>query len=679
MAIVMPAAHRRCPAFCVTMLMLALGTAGSSAALAAQATLGGAVESAGAGLAKYRVTLYATTPQDTARDATAASARAARNGRSRPQRLARTVTGTDGSFDMSFHAPGSEDSVLYLVAERQAVTLATVLGPPSLAPDRVIVNERTTVASGFALAQFIHETRIAGNHVGLRNAAAMLRNLVDIETGAVGTVLGTAPNGRETSTLRSFNSLANLLAACVDARRRCGELLGTARSLQGRRARNTLEAVAHIAVYPGQNVERLFAIAQDGPTPYAPALKTPPDAWTLALRFEGDGRINGPGNFAIDAEGSLWVTDNYEPGDRTQSVCAGRKLLRFQPNGAFFPGSPYVGGGLSGAGYGITADPDGHVWVGNFGFQAPACVGTPREARHNSVSAFAPDGTPLSPDIVGYTAGKISWPQGTVSDRQGTIWIANCGNNSVTVYPGGDPRSARNIDLGPLGMVRPFDIAIDRLGRAWVTGNGSDSVLVLDPNGRPVLSSPTAPRGIQKPLGIATDSRGNMWVASSGIVDVPCDNDARTLPLRETGGTVTLLEVEGRRIRHRTFAGGGLALPWGVAVDGNDNVWVSNFGGGRDEGGSLLSRVSQICGTRPATCPQGHATGDPISPRTGYTSDALERVTAVAVDPSGNLWATDNWKFAALPNNPGGEAIVAFVGLAAPIVTPLIGPPQPAD
>ena len=155
--------------------------------------------------------------------------------------------------------------------------------------------------------------------------------------------------------------------------------------MQGRRAHNTLEAVANIAIYPGHDVDRLFAISKDGPTPYAPALGTPPHAWTLALRFKGDGLINGPGNFAIDAEGSLWVTDNYEPGDRTQSVCAGRKLLA-KPNGAFFPGSPYVGGGLSGAGYGIIADPDGHIWVGNFGFQAPACVGTPDEARYNSVS-----------------------------------------------------------------------------------------------------------------------------------------------------------------------------------------------------------------------------------------------------------------------------------------------------
>jgi len=31
----------------------------------------------------------------------------------------------------------------------------------------------------------------------------------------------------------------------------------------------------------------------------------------------------------------------------------------------------------------------------------------------------------------------------------------------------------------------------------------------------------------------------------------------------------------------RSFAGGGQTIPWGIAVDGNDNIWVANFGGQR--------------------------------------------------------------------------------------------------
>ncbi len=667
----------------LVVVVLALGGASPGVA---QTRLQGVVESAGHGLEGYVVSLYATLARQRGFESAFGPARGIPRRGIGPRLLGRTITDEAGKFGLVYISPQNEESVLYLVARRGAAVLATALGPQVLAPGRAVLNELTTVATGYAFAQFIGPDGIAGNAVGVRNASLMLRNLVDVESGAPGEVLAALPNGPANATFRTFNTLANIAAGCVERLSGCTQLFVAARSLNGWPARNTLQAMANLAGYPGQSQKTLFELSEQGGKPNRPALEKAPDAWTLALRFEGEpdasgnALINGPGNFAIDAEGTLWVANNYAAGARTDSVCAALNLLRFTPDGAFFPGSPYTGGGLSGVGYGITADPDGHIWAGNFGFQAPSCVGTPAEAPHNSVSEFAPDGTPLSPDITGYTEGDISWPQGTVADRRGNIWIANCGNDSVTLYPNGRHEAARNLDLGPLGLVRPFDIAIDHRNRAWVTGNGSDSVVVLDAHGRPALGSPLTPEGLARPIGIAVDSRGNMWVANSGIVQVPCDNNTSKLPLKESGGTVTLLEARGGRgpVRARTFDGGGMAIPWGITVDGKDNVWVANFGGGDDTGGSYLSRISHVCGTRAANCPPRATTGTPISPETGYTSAALSRVTAVAVDPSGNLWATDNWQFVPLLNNPGGNAIVVFVGIAAPIETPLIGPPVPA-
>jgi hypothetical protein len=49
----------------------------------------------------------------------------------------------------------------------------------------------------------------------------------------------------------------------------------------------------------------------------------------------------------------------------------------------------------------------------------------------------------------------------------------------------------------------------------------------------------------------------------------------------------------------------------------------------------------------------------------------------VEVDPSGNLWITNNWKRTPLPRkNPGGYEMVVYVGVAGPVRTPLIGPPS---
>jgi hypothetical protein len=56
----------------------------------------------------------------------------------------------------------------------------------------------------------------------------------------------------------------------------------------------------------------------------------------------------------------------------------------------------------------------------------------------------------------------------------------------------------------------------------------------------------------------------------------------------------------------------------------------------------------------------------------------LVRITGGQIDPSGNIWMTGNWKVNAIPNfNPGGNSIEIAIGAAAPIRTPLIGPPVP--
>jgi hypothetical protein len=70
--------------------------------------------------------------------------------------------------------------------------------------------------------------------------------------------------------------------------------------------------------------------------------------------------------------------------------------------------------------------------------------------------------------------------------------------------------------------------------------------------------------------------------------------------------------------------------------------------------------------------------GSPISPDTGYTSDALDRITAAAIDLSGNIWLTNNYQRNPQSNNPGGNSIVVVVGAAGPVKTPVIGPPVPA-
>jgi hypothetical protein len=87
---------------------------------------------------------------------------------------------------------------------------------------------------------------------------------------------------------------------------------------------------------------------------------------------------------------------------------------------------------------------------------------------------------------------------------------------------------------------------------------------------------------------------------------------------------------------------------WGVAIDGDDNVWLASF---------LGEKVTQLCGRTASNCPPGAKTGDPISPSlSGFTNGGLQHITAVQVDQSGNVWAA--------------------IGAAPLVKTPMIGPPQ---
>jgi hypothetical protein len=144
----------------------------------------------------------------------------------------------------------------------------------------------------------------------------------------------------------------------------------------------------------------------------------------------------------------------------------------------------------------------------------------------------------------------------------------------------------------------------------------------------------------------------------------------------EDGGSVTLLHPDGTSFPGAPFKSGGLPGPWAVAVDGNDNVWISNFAG-------PSSPIVQLCGARTENCPPGFKTGDQISPPGGYVGGGLQMQTDIGVDPAGNVWAINNWQDIgscigvpdeALSTRCGGQGVVIFYGMAAPVASPQIGP-----
>ena len=113
------------------------------------------------------------------------------------------------------HRNRSSSSIFFVKADvGEGVEFIAVLGPNM--PASVTVNELTTVAASYSMAQFLRTGVISGNSFGLQLAAGMNDNIVTSATGQSSPVLLNSPNADQTNSLRSTRSLANLLAACVD-------------------------------------------------------------------------------------------------------------------------------------------------------------------------------------------------------------------------------------------------------------------------------------------------------------------------------------------------------------------------------------------------------------------------------------------------------------------------------
>ena len=72
-----------------------------------------------------------------------------------------------------------------------------------------------------------------------------------------------------------------------------------------------------------------------------PALAHRPTNWLLFLKITGgfysqqnsDNLMNGPGAFAVDAQGYVWADNNFVPEPPGHFACAGTRVLKFAPSG----------------------------------------------------------------------------------------------------------------------------------------------------------------------------------------------------------------------------------------------------------------------------------------------------------------------------------------------------------
>jgi hypothetical protein len=480
----------------------------------------------------------------------------------------------------------------------------------------IVVNEVSTVAAAYAMAGFATDATHVGSSgtaLALTGIANAFANAANLETIGTGVALATTPGGNGTVPQAEINTLANILAGCVNSNgtgSACSTLFANAESggTTGTLATDTATAAINIAHNPAANVAALYGLSIPTP-PFGPALTAQPNDLTIALNFTGGGMYYAE-FIAIDASGSVWVMST----DLNVLFCNGA-LTKLSSSGAVLSGALGYGIGVS-CPYGLAVDGSGNAWVvsssenaiseisnsgtllspsGGYtgGLNDPELIaidgsGNPWVTWGNMVSEFSDSGTPLSAYTSFSPAGGVAAGIGSIAiDGAGDIWtsigLTTIGKSYLSDTVTVSELSRAGSILSGAGGYAPISayeqaasIAIDSSGDAWVTYEASDVVIEISQSGfslgYAVYNSPVA---------IAIDGSGDAYVL--GVSN-----------LSKLSSSGTILSGSGYAVES--------SLIGGFALDGSGNAWIGAGNNGITELiGVATPVVTPICAGLPAT------------------------------------------------------------------------------
>jgi sugar lactone lactonase YvrE len=471
--------------------------------------------------------------------------------------------------------------------------------------------------AGFATdATHVSSSGTALAKTGIANAFANATNLADISTGDA---LDITPAGNADAPQATVNTLADILASCINSTgpssTTCSTLLSTALSngTSGTPPTDTATAAINIAHNPGVNISPLYALVT-AEAPFQPTLPNAPDNFTVALFVSSLGPLL-PQGLAVDASGNIW----------TASAFSGA-VFEFSSLGAFI--SPVAGfnnpDSASQYPVRLAIDSAGNAWV----------VSSAHGGEAASVSKYSPSGVALS-GTTGFLGGGLDNPTAIAIDGSDNVWIAN--SSSLAGPPGSESSvtefSNNGTPISPIqgfnggGMINGASIAIDSSGNVWIGNGSSEAISELSNSGTPISPAGGFTNGLAGSFyGIAVDASGNVWTANSPSASVS-EFSSSGVPISPSGGFRLTESVQQR--------------PYAIAIDGAQNVWIA------DDSAQSIVELS------PA--------GDVVSPSVGFTNHYIAYPTDVAVDGSGNIWVAD----------AEYDGVAEIIGAATPVVTPI--------
>ncbi len=346
------------------------------------------------------------------------------------------------------------------------------------------------------------------------------------------------------------------------------------------------------------------------------------------------------------------------------------------------------------------SNPQIKLWVADtknnrvLGYQAPASDGDPAVVVIGQ-PAFGPTAC-NSPAL---TAATLCGPVGTAIDAGGNLWIADTANNRVLEFapPFSDGQSAALV-IGKPGFTTggacspsatsicsPRSVVFDRQGNLWVSdANGNRVLQFASPfsNGMPASivlgqgnfvssfcgNAPPSATGMCSPAGLAFDSKGNLFVSDSGNSRVLMFAPPFSIgmPANLAIGQISLTSNNEKLTQF------GLSNPFGIGIDGSDNIFVADSGNSR-----IMIFPPPTASGENATVVLGNTNFTSLNPNAcgpNIDGGTLCKPLDVKVDGGGNTIAVDqnNRTVIFRPQIITGE--LASVVLGQPSLTAKIAP-----
>jgi hypothetical protein len=512
----------------------------------------------------------------------------------------------------------------------------------------IIINELTSVASIYCFNQFLIDNDIYGNKMGLEIALGMKNNLVNLK-GKLAEVISSNPNGDETNTKRLLNTLSNVYVYGIKSKPE--DLLNLV-IINNIENINLINLFNLIAKDPYQFIQNnliqendVFFVYSFVYKLYRPFLNynEPPSSYTLAVKVNKTGNENllfgGPANIVFDKNGYAWITNNVYQGTFNSS----NFTIILQPNGQPASYSPIFDEKIVGSAYGIARYYD-NILVSNFGWG--------NVVPNGGMAIINTENKNVS--VINEEMFRV---QGITVDKENNIWICSYGNSKIVVILNNQKIIKLDLEINN----HPFDVICTNDNKIYVSVPSSQlisNIYKLSIINEKIIIDKIYNFETRNLLGMAFDSKNNIYVCS---------------PLNSTvyqiiSSTETIVSFNE-----------GLYTPWGCSVDGDDNLWVANFGPNKrnkfcitkiSPNGTLLTPVDGI------TLETGGkevrlSTGEPLYGDIDVPCfNPLTRMTNCPIDMAGNVWAINNWKPSIINNqviensNPGGDGICIFIGIA---------------